>query len=143
VCRKEREVIDWNRLFIERSHPLYAYIKETYQCVDLYEKPVYEFTLQEVDNQEAVFSFTEQVAWAQGYKPITAEMWAIQLRAPIPLIYLVTIKDTKLEDKVLVCVIVEREQWSTILPLTHKKPFYIGVLTHTVVGKPAHYAFLY
>jgi hypothetical protein len=143
VCRKEREVVDWNSLFIERSHPLYTYIKETYQCVDLYEKPVYEFVLQEVDNQEAVFSFTEQVASAQGYKPVSTELWTIQLRAPIPLIYLVTVKDTKLEDKVLVCVMTEREYWSTILPLTHKKPFYIGVLTHTAMGKPAHYAFLY
>jgi hypothetical protein len=143
VCRKVREVVDWNSLFIERSHPLYTYIKETYQCVDLYEKPVYEFTLQEVDNQEAVYTFTEQVARAQDYKPVTPEAWTIQLRAPIPLIYLVTIRDTKLEDKVLVCVITEREQWSTILPLTHKLNFYIGVLTHAVTGKPAYYAFLY
>ena len=143
VCRKEREVVDWNSLFIERSHPLYTYIRETFGCVDLYEKPVYEFTLQEVDNQEAVYTFTEQVASAQGYKPVAPEQWAIQLRAPIPLVYLVTIKDTKLEDKVLICVITEREQWSTILPLTHKLGFHIGVLTHTVTGKPAYYAFLY
>jgi hypothetical protein len=143
VCRKEREVVDWNNLFIERSHPLYTYIKETYGCVDLYEKPVIKFTLQEVDNQEAVYAFTEQVASAQGFKPVVAGMWTIQLRAPMPLIYLVTIRDTKLDDKVLVCVLVEREQWSTILPLTHKLNFYIGVLTHTVPGKPAYYAFLY
>jgi hypothetical protein len=143
VCRKEKEVIDWNNLFIERSHPLYAYIREVYGCVDLYEKPVYEFTLQEVDNQEAVYTFTEQVASARGYKPVVTGMWIIQLRAPIPLVYLVTIRDTKLDDKVLVCVITEREQWSTILPLTHKLNFYIGVLTHTPAGKPAYYAFLY
>jgi hypothetical protein len=143
VCTKEREVIDWNKLFIERSHILYTYIKEVYGCVDLYEKPVYEFTLQEADNQEAVYTFTEQVASAQGFKPASPEMWIYQLRAPIPLIYLVTIKDTKLEDKMLVCVITEREQWSTILPLTHKLDFYIGVLTYTPAGKTAYYAFLY
>jgi hypothetical protein len=143
VCRKERETIDWNNLFIERSHPLYAYIKEVYGCVDLYEKPVYEFTLQELDNQDLVYHATEQIAQMRGYKPVTAGMWIIQLRAPMPLVYLVTIRDTKLDDKMLVCVITEREQWSTILPLTHKLNFYIGVLTHTIAGKPAYYAFLY
>jgi hypothetical protein len=143
VCRRERELVDWNSLFIERSHPLYSYIKEVYGCVDLYEKPVIEFTLQEVDNQEAVYTFTEQVASAQGFKPVVAGMWTVQLRAPLPLIYLVTIRDTKLKDKVLLCVLVEREEWSTVLPLTHKLEHYIGVLTYTPAGRPAYYAFLY
>jgi len=158
-CREEKyeEVIDWNSLFIEKTHPLYVYIKEKYNCIDLYEMDIATFRLQAVDTERDIYSFTEEYARMNMFKP--ASIPVLHLRAPWNFIWIVTLKDTYLTDKVLVCeygtamtpvtvdTMTEIMETAVVYILTHKAPHLIGVfawILHEEKGRmPGYYAYIY
>jgi len=158
-CREEKyeEIIDWNSLFIEKNHPLYVYIKERYNCVDLYEMDIVSFRLQVEKTGNDVVRFTEQFAQMKGFKP--ASIPSVHLRAPWHLLWFVTLESTYLTDKVLVCeysttiapvtvdTATEIMETAVIYPLTHKANHIIGVfawILDQVKGVvPSYYAYIY
>jgi hypothetical protein len=158
-CREEKyeEVIDWNSLFIEKTHPLYVYIKEKFSCVDLYEMNMVVFRLQAEKTESDIIRFTEQFAREEGFKP--ASIPEIHLRAPWSLLWIVTLKDTYLDDKILVCeygtamtpvtvdTMTEIMETAVVYPLTHKAQHLIGVfawILHEEKGRmPGYYAYIY
>jgi hypothetical protein len=158
-CTEEKveEIIDWNNLFITKDHILYSYIKAKYDCVDLYEADLTEFRAQLVDSEREIETFTVQFAQAQGFKPATIPM--IHLRAPKPYLWIVTLKDTFLDDKLLVCEYskqiapvkydeyMEIVETTVLYPITHKRDHVIGVLAWIVDPRkgvlPGYYALVY
>jgi hypothetical protein len=115
------------------------------------------FRLQVVDTERDIYSFTEDYARMNGFKP--ASIPALHLRAPQPYIWIVTLKDTYLNDKLLVCAysittipvrvdtMMEIMETVVIYPLTHKAQHPIGVFAWIMDEKKGrmsgYYAYIY
>jgi hypothetical protein len=163
-CRDEYvdEVIDWDKLFIEQpKHLLTLYMKDVYKCIDVYEIEMFKFRLHLENTEDAVARFTEQFARAVGLEPATIPL--IQLATARPYVWIVTLKNTELDDKLLVCErgedivpifdplerreIEEIRREAIILPLTHKLKHIIGVIAWNYKVDEArvrgYYALLY
>jgi hypothetical protein len=144
-CRDEYvdEVIDWDKLFIEQpKHILSLYMKDVYKCIDVYEIEMFKFRLHLENTENAVARFTEYFARTVGLEPATIPL--VHLATARSFLWIVTLKNTELDDKVLVCErgedIVpifdplerkppeEIRKEAIILPLTHKFRHNIGVI---------------
>jgi hypothetical protein len=163
-CRDEYvdEIIDWSKLFIEQPrHLLTVYMKDVYKCVDVYEIEMFKFRLHLESTEDAVARFTEYFARTVGLEPATIPL--VQLATARPYVWIVTLRNTELDDKVLVCergedIVpvfdpLERKQPEEIrkepiiLPLTHKFKHHIGVIAWNYkvdeVRVKGYYALLY
>jgi len=149
-CWEETETIKWNEIFIDKSHPLYVYLHFLYKCSDVYEEDVFSFRTQLVEREQDIYNFLTHFASMYNLQPATLPQ--VQLIAPKPYVWLVTLKGTEREDTVLVCQYdaetlpvlrglpgfgmleyeIRTEPW--ILVLTHKLKHPLGVIAWNISG---------